>query len=132
MAISANDLPSANLPAEEPQPGEASGLNRARKALESQGTGRRTAPQGAPMGQPQQVPPQGAAPVQPPPQLQQTRPIDQSINLGNLFQRAPQLQEPYRTWLRRQGARPGAGPELRALAQSIDEQRGPLDQPPKR
>ena len=143
MAISADDLPSANLPAESSQYGEPTQLQRERKAFESAGVGRRTAPQGAPPPNPSPGAAGGApaqsSPVQPAPQSgmptvaqQPTRAPEQAITMSNLFQKQPALQEPWRTWLRRQGSRPGAGPELKALADAIEYQRGPLDGAPKK
>ena len=66
-------------------------------------------------------------PVQPSVAPMQSRPIDQGIQMDNVFQKPPTLQEPWRTWLRNQAQRPGAGPEMQALASVIDHQRGPLD-----
>lgn len=123
MAISSADLPSASLPEETSQIGDASQMGAARKAIESQGTGRRTQP-GASSGGP---PPAAGGPATPPAgpvQPQPRQPLTpQDLRPGGPVFSNPQLaprrgwQDEVRTW----AAHPSAGPWLGAVNRHLQQ-----------
>lgn len=127
MVISSADLPSASLPEETSQIGDASQMDRARKAMESQGTGRRTQPGASPSGGPppaaaggQQAPPAG--PVQPQPRQPLTA---QDLRPGGPVFMQPKMlpDHPWRQQLKVWAQHPEAR-ILRQLSQRAEAQFG--------
>ena len=126
MSITSEDLPQVpGSPNASMAEGQASGIQKDIKSVQSQGRG---APKGGPPppggAPPQGQPPEGQHAQPPPPNPQQNGRLD----MNAVFPPMPEMQQqqPWRDVLRTAAYHPDAGPALKNLADMISKQHGPL------